>query len=83
MNAIRIQLNSRGAVALVLALLILVLAAAPALAWEDEGEGKFSAPHSMVMSGAVRDNSSAGPGLRFAAPAFVTRPLWPPFALVE
>ena len=83
MNAIRIQLNSRGAVALVLALLILVLAAAPALAWEDEGEGKFGAPHSMVISGAVSDNSSAGPGLRLASLVIVTRPLRPPFALVE
>ena len=66
MNAIRIQLNSRSAIALLLAAVIMTLAAAPALAWEIEGSGRVQARHTVVVSGAANNLSSGGHMIRMA-----------------
>ena len=83
MNAMRIQLNRRGAIALLLTAVIMTLAATPVLAWEPEGDGRVQARHTVVVSRATKNFSSGGAMIRLASPAYRTLKLRPSLARAE
>ncbi len=83
MNAMRIEINRRGAIALLLAAVIMTMAATPALAWEPEGDGRGQARHAVVVSRAARNFSSRAGIIRLASPADRTLKRRPSLARAE